>query len=297
MKTLKQLLLTLIMAYSFESLAQVQCQLITPPNINVTYEKASSFSIYSARNIEVKAVLSFSGINSKSVALIINKLQLTSGTHIYNLHLLTNTIRYIDRNFEQYYQSMSEFMPGTYQLCLDLYCTTPPECIGSISVIEEQSNFCFELESTSPTPLLLAKPDDKEKLHTNLPFFQWIPPMPIASKIPLEYKMKIVELKLDQGPEDGMYRNRPIFESEMLFSTNHQYLSVYYPLEKGKKYAWMIDAYVSGKFLTNSEVWEFEIVPDLIINEAYMLKTNSDNGTLSWNKSKIKLGFETILLN
>lgn len=259
MKSINLFLITLLLVSGNISNAQIQSQLISPPVYNITIEKASTFSIISSRKVDVKAIVSYSGANGKCLEIIVNKLLINQGAQICNFFSIANSINFTNRNFEQYYSSVSEFLPGNYQICLQLYCTTPPDCIGSISSGEERSVFCFDINSISATPLFLSKPFDSEKLHTTLPLFLWIPPMPIAAKTEIKYKMKIVKLNNDQMPEDGIVRNRPIFESNMQTSCNLQYLSVYYPLEKGVNYAWKVEAFIGNTFLTNSEVWQFTI--------------------------------------
>lgn len=291
MKVRFYLLMLFVFHFGISSAQTVTIQMVQPGNYSLTFEKVTSYSIFSSKAYNVVAKITINDNQGPVAELNSIPFDLVVGTSRFEFASKAKNIEYLDKSFEEYYKSVGNFPPGVYEICITILCPTPPMCENSIG--EEHIFLCQEVEVIEPTPLILTNPSDGEKLNHILPFFQWIPPMPISNRIPLQYRMKLVKLEEGQSGEDAMYRNRPIFQSEMLDVPSHQYLSSYYTLEKGQKYAWMVDAYAKGKFLTNSEVWEFEIVPDLIFNEAYLLKTNSDNGTLAWNKSRIKLGFET----
>lgn len=68
------------------------------------------------------------------------------------------------------------------------------------------------------------------------PKFTWLPPSPVISG--QSYKIKIVEIKGDESPEQAFRTNKPIFEKDSI-----QPLSFTYPpkgpvLKVGQKYAW-----------------------------------------------------------
>lgn len=118
---------------------------------------------------------------------------------------------------------------------------------------DELANDCIEQEITiqSEAEISLLTPDDKIQIGTDESVsFTWVV---LGEKSGGPYKIKIVELKGDESPENAILKNKAFFEKEGIRSTTFQYPSSAPKLEAGKSYAWMVS---TGKI--NSRVNVFQ---------------------------------------
>lgn len=149
---------------------------------------------------------------------------------------------------------------------------------------EELGNDCIEqeIQIQSEAEISVLTPENNSSISTQEPIiFSWFSSLPSSSKN--TYKIKIIEIKGDESPENAMLRNKAFFEKEDLRTTNFTYPSTGPKFESGKKYAWQV---LVDK--VNSEVYTFNLKSDsktdensdcnkdsLILNTGYNHNINS----------------------
>ncbi|MDB5012439.1 MAG: hypothetical protein JWQ25_641 [Daejeonella sp.] len=111
--------------------------------------------------------------------------------------------------------------------------------IGTNNGTSETFSFKFSQETEQVTPPTLVFPSKGETISGE-PKFSWLPPMPTPPESIL-YKIKIVEIKGDQSPEEALRSNKPHFEKDSLRVLSFQYPSSAPPFG-AQKYAWNIQA-------------------------------------------------------
>jgi hypothetical protein len=80
-------------------------------------------------------------------------------------------------------------------------------------------------------------------------------PLPPGSR----YKIKIVEIKGDQSPEEALRTNKPFFEKDSLNELNYKPAASLF--NDAKKYAWVVEAKTNaGVKITESEINEFTVL-------------------------------------
>ena len=72
--------------------------------------------------------------------------------------------------------------------------------------------------------------------------FSWQAPMPTPTGT-ITYKIKIVEIKGDQLPENAIRGNKPFFERDSIKALSFQYTSPAPAFVAGIKYAWGVSIY------------------------------------------------------
>ena len=105
--------------------------------------------------------------------------------------------------------------------------------------------FTFNSNSVEETiaPPTLKLPANGETIATGKqPLFTWHAPMPTPTGV-VTYKIKIVEIKGDESPENALRTNKPFFEKDSIPMPNLQYSSTARAFEAGKQYAWGVQAF------------------------------------------------------
>ena len=82
------------------------------------------------------------------------------------------------------------------------------------------------------------------------------------------YKIKIVEIKGDQSPEDALANNKPFFEKDSLIRPSFEYPTSAPKFESGKKYGWRVQAFRRdekpiGESNGTSELFSFKIKDEI----------------------------------
>ncbi|HBI01570.1 MAG TPA: hypothetical protein DDY18_08095, partial [Flavobacterium sp.] len=135
-----------------------------------------------------------------------------------------------DQRFKDALMRKGKLPNGDYTICVYAKETGSNEEIG---------NDCLEhsVEVDQESEITLLTPENNSSIEPDEPIvFSWMDP---SSKGP--YKIKIVEIKGDESPENAMLKNKAFFEMEDLRTTTLQYPSSAPKFVEGKKYAWQIN--------------------------------------------------------
>lgn len=174
---------------------------------------------------------------------------------------------------------------GNYTICV---------YARQIGTNDELANDCIEQEISiqSETQITLLTPDNKSKVDVNEPLlFSWFLPIPATSG--QTYKIKIIELKGDESPENAMLKNKAFFEKEEIRTATFQYPSSAPKLEVGKSYAWQVSTKDA-----KSEIFRFSQtgdgknsrdLTDSCINNTVNISTGWDHNT---NQTYNNLGID-----
>ncbi|MDI1233822.1 MAG: hypothetical protein PSX81_06045 [bacterium] len=167
--------------------------------------------------------------------------------------------QYYNNDIAEIEASSGSYPSGNYSICVWATCTTP-DCNGTgsstVSTVEPR---CIQIHIENPTPLLLATPENESEIETTRPLYTWIPPSPVAGSASLNYTMILVELLEGQTKADALSQNRPLIELEGIGNPALIHPSDIPELEKGKWYAWQVQAYVGKTPIAKSEQWKFKV--------------------------------------
>lgn len=139
---------------------------------------------------------------------------------------------------------------GQYVICYKLFSANSSDLI---------SEFCQEETATPMSPPELTSPFDGESIHTTLPILSWRPPFPPGA-IPIEYTLRLVEIKPRQQVMEALEKNIPLISRRGILTTILPYPPEAPKLEIGKTYAWQIFAQAGEFPLGSTEVWTFKVV-------------------------------------
>lgn len=137
--------------------------------------------------------------------------------------------------------------------------------IGGNNGTSESLIFSSKATEETIAPPTLRLPANSETIATGKqPLFTWLAPTPTPTS-GITYKIKIVEIKGDQSPENALRTNKPFFEKDSLEILNFQYPSSARAFETGRTYAWGVQAFnrerkTVGSNNGNSEVNVFKII-------------------------------------
>jgi len=261
------LCLIVLIFFTFNTKGQVSIQL-NPPIAN-SFSSADVWNMgvqYIGQTpVTVRFVGKVSDEKGKPlVSLISSNVILQPGLQLFNKNTLqTATLNYQNAYAGNYEKTSGQLPPGKLQYCVYVECMeTPSNCIQKLNP-ENSPGSCQTLDLQPPTPLLLASPEDESKIKIKRPNFSWIPPMPIGQNPDLKYEMTLVKMNKKQKAEDAIVRNRPIYKEAGLAQTFLPFPANLTDLEIGEKYAWTVKAFLGDIFITQAEVWEFEVVEEL----------------------------------
>ncbi len=177
--------------------------------------------------------------------------------------------------------------------------------IGSNNGTSEAFTITVQPVNDAPAAIKLVSPENGETVRSQHPTFSWtLTPGDVNGDG--YYKIKIVEIKGDESPEQAFKGNKPFFEKDSLhyFKGNKPHfekdslkpLSFQYPssstkLEAGKRYAWKIELKGErGVKITESEINEFIVSSNntstarlSLISPANSETVRVQNPTFSWN--------------
>ena len=190
-----------------------------------------------------------------------------------NINIISK--RYTSSEISNYEEKMRSFPMGSYSYCLDIVCEDTYEKCTKHFIQEDNRKECQEFSVMPMSPLLLSLPEDEEVVKNTRPNFNWIPPMPLGSDPDISYELTLVHLEADQKAEDGIRRNRPIYERDGIPAINMTFPTTLEDLEPGEHYGWQVHAYLGKILATTSEVWEFEVEEEKVL-EGSLVNINKD---------------------
>ena len=174
--------------------------------------------------------------------------------------LSTKFLKYLNADLGRYEVSNGHLPSGNYEYCIVLVCAK--NCVGAIGELSGESLLCDRVISVNQSPLLLSLPFDEAKLKETRPNFSWIPPMPIGSDPDLTYRFTLVELKQNQSAENGLRRNRPLYQLAGIPMLTLPFPAELEDLKIGQDYGWRVEAMLGKTVVQTSESWEFEIIEE-----------------------------------
>lgn len=133
-----------------------------------------------------------------------------------------------DPKYKQSFMNTGGAPPGDYKICVELRYTNN-------SVAGEDCMVQKVIGGDAPQ---LISPKDEEELKIDNPVFTWMHMKAPGSSE--GYKIKIIEIKGDESPENAMLKNKAFFEKEGIREQLFQYPASAPKFEEGKKYAWMV---------------------------------------------------------
>lgn len=120
---------------------------------------------------------------------------------------------------------------GNYTICVTAKQTNTNDELGN-DCIEQEIQVLSEAEIT------LMTPDNKSAMKQDEPIiFSWTN---MGGKPEGFYKIKIIEIKSDESPENAMLKNKAFFEKEGIKTTMFQYPSSAPKFITGKTYIWQV---------------------------------------------------------
>jgi hypothetical protein len=136
-----------------------------------------------------------------------------------------------DNRYKEALMRKGSLPDGNYTICLYAKQTETNEELG---------NDCIDQEITieSEAEITLLTPDNKIQIGADEPvIFSWAV---LGGKSEGPYKIKIVEIKGDESPDNAILKNKAFFEKEDIRMTTFQYPSSAPKFKEGKTYAWQI---------------------------------------------------------
>lgn len=209
--------------------------------------------------LQVRLLATVSNENDLLVQMQSQAFELRAGFNEINpLQVGIERISYYDYVLQSYEEQSGFLPPGNYTICLQLECAYK-NCMEW----DGSSGFrpiCEPRRVENVSPLLLSFPEDKKVLDNDRPQFGWIPPMPVGSSPEIRYTIVFTELRPGQSAEEAIRQNAPLYTNPMHQGNTLAFPSEIEALEKGKRYAWMVRAFLGDHFAAQSEAWMFELL-------------------------------------
>ncbi len=251
----------LLFLFSCFTLAQVSIQANLVPGVSFSSSDALGCTISSTTTVpfKIKLVAHVQQVNGGKISVLTSETMLLQpGITVIDPNVLPFSIRYLNNDLGFYEQTNSHLPAGNYQYCVQLFCLEK-NCSEFIN-LEQNYSDCNEVDMPNSTPLMLSSPDDEAQIEDCRPNFTWIPPMPIGSDPNISYAFTLVELREKQSAENGISRNRPLYNLKGIKGINQFFPAELQDLTRGNRYAWQVVAYLGHTPIQSSEVWEFEII-------------------------------------
>ncbi len=247
--------------FSFSSVAQPSVTFKTNNPYRFRIEDAFKTSIFSSGSLSIKIQAEFSRQGLGTIIRAVSApIELKSGVNSPDFSFGSlEEVTFFNSDYQSWYLSNQSLPSGRYQVCLKLICLNP-DCDGlGAGYIPSDNSFCQYIEIENPTPLLLNTPGNESVIDDPTPLLTWIPPSPVSQDV--TYTLTLTEINKEQSREEAILRNRPLIEKSGLKSISLNYPADLPELEMEHKYAWKVDAVLSGQVIATSEVWEFELSP------------------------------------
>lgn len=190
---------------------------------------------------------------------------LQTGANVFTPFTLSMAdLNYHDQDILEIETKSGQYPSGNYTICMIGHCATA-DCNGlGASAAAMETPICISIQTENPTPLILLNPENESEIEETRPPLSWIPPSPVAGSANLNYTLILVEMLEGQNKADALSQNRPLIEMEGLTNPALMYPSDLPELEKGKWYAWQVQAYVGKTPIAKSEQWKFKVKKDSI---------------------------------
>jgi hypothetical protein len=261
---LKRLILFLsLFLFTNRTMAQV---LVLPPglhggNVSIVQLMYGILNNTSAAGINVSVQLTCT-TGSQLVANVKSKtFLLPPGITVINAQNAENllypvTVNYTDNKLEAFAIRMGALPPNTYQICVTVLKSKNDSVVGKN---------CYSVTFENYTSVNLLTPMNNSTIKDQYPTHTWgkVTGTSQAFNNDVYYSIKIVEIIDGQSPIEAMKSNPAVFIENGINFNLIQLPITSHPLERGKRYAWQIEAFegigINKKNLITSEVWSFRV--------------------------------------
>lgn len=285
--------LFLLLSAAFNAYSQIQIQF---NGINEYVFNSKQVLNISAINLNSKPIEVYfagyikDGRNGRVLDFKTNVVLLGVGGNVFN----TMSLGFAELNYSNFdileFEEKSGLFPfGRYSICVFSRCLGA-DCGGlGADAGNMEGMECVNVLVENPTPLMLSYPENESEIEVSRPLFSWIPPSPVAASAGLNYRLRLVEVLEGQNKADALNINRPLIDLSGVERPTLMFPLDVADLEKGKWYAWQVEAFVGNTYVAKSEQWKFkvkkeeEVVDEPIVfelkqelyNEIYLVKGDS----------------------
>lgn len=154
-----------------------------------------------------------------------------------------------DKEFEKLLFRLPTLPAGDYEACIFVYKAKGKKLL---------TKCCTGFESKPISPPRLISPKDGATLKEKYPLFRWTPPTPTFPGV--TYTLRIVEVPKgmpESISEEELQLCPTTHEEKGITRTSFKYPSSAKELEKGKRYAWQVTAFLGEQKIGRSEVGTF----------------------------------------
>jgi hypothetical protein len=200
------------------------------------------------------------GQSQRVVEFKTNTTTLNQGNNLLNsMNFDFSELNYLNPDILEIEEKSGSYPYGLYSICIQVRCVTS-DCNGlGATASSSEEITCINVNIENPTPLILAHPEDESEIEETKPLYTWIPPSPVARSSNLNYTMRLVEMIEGQNKSDALTMNRPIIEMSGIGQPSLMHPLDVPELEKGKWYAWQVEAFVGNTPIAQSEQWKFKV--------------------------------------
>lgn len=200
------------------------------------------------------------GQSQRVVEFKTNTTTLNQGNNLLNsMNFDFSELNYLNPDILEIEEKSGSYPYGLYSICIQVRCATS-DCNGlGATASSSEEITCINVNIENPTPLILAHPEDESEIEETKPLYTWIPPSPVARSSNLNYTMRLVEMMEGQNKSDALTMNRPIIEMSGIGQPSLMHPLDVPELEKGKWYAWQVEAFVGNTPIAQSEQWKFKV--------------------------------------
>lgn len=200
------------------------------------------------------------GQSQRVVEFKTNTTTLNQGNNLLNsMNFDFSELNYLNPDILEIEEKSGSYPYGLYSICIQVRCAAS-DCNGlGATASSSEEITCINVNIENPTPLILAHPEDESEIEETKPLYTWIPPSPVARSSNLNYTMRLVEMMEGQNKSDALTMNRPIIEMSGIGQPSLMHPLDVPELEKGKWYAWQVEAFVGNTPIAQSEQWKFKV--------------------------------------
>lgn len=196
--------------------------------------------------------------------------------------VFSTNVNYYSQLLKEADEAANTFLPGKYKYCVTVY--------GSNHTVLAKE--CIDVELTILNPPVLISLGNEAEVDYLYPAFNWSPPTPVFPNV--VYDFKLVEIREGQTKYDAILRNPIAYGEKGIQVTFLQYPTNAKALEKGKSYAWQVQA-------RTPEVYKENTLNNnsLGISEVFLFKIKDKDkvgDTLRYNELRTKLEGQVVSL-
>lgn len=183
-------------------------------------------------------------------------IELTQGMKLITANDISGAkITYKNNKYKEILLRTGNAPPGNYNFCV----------YAKLENGIEAGSDCKNQSIIIMSPPVLVSPPQGIALTEVYPAFSWMPPAPIKPGQNITYSIKIVEMYLNESPDNAIKKRG--YEMQNIRQNLFQYPVSAPALEKGKSYAWQITAIENGISVGKSEVWSFSFEGNNIVKQ------------------------------